>query len=91
MKYVSVNVHGRVQGVGFRSFTQHRAVECNITGWVKNEDDGSVHIEAQGNEEDMSRFLELIKKGPSRFANVRDMDIITLDEGPKFKAFKIKY
>ncbi|MBP2079609.1 acylphosphatase [Oceanobacillus polygoni] len=91
MKYVSVNVRGRVQGVGFRYFTQHTAVECNITGWVKNEDDGSVHIEAQGNEEDMSRFLELIKKGPSRFANVREMDVTALDGDPKFNAFKIKY
>ncbi|WP_339226114.1 acylphosphatase [Oceanobacillus sp. FSL K6-2867] len=91
MKYVSVNVHGRVQGVGFRYFTQHTALECNITGWVKNEDDGSVYIEAIGNEEDMSRFLELIKKGPSRFANVHEMDVTALEGNPKFKSFQIKY
>jgi len=91
MKYVRLNVYGHVQGVGFRYFTQNTAVECNITGWVKNENDGSVLIEALGEDEDMSRFLDSIKKGPSRFATVHEMDVITLEGNPEFRSFDIKY
>ncbi|WP_067724640.1 acylphosphatase [Oceanobacillus damuensis] len=91
MEYVRVNVSGHVQGVGFRYFTQHTAVEYNITGWVKNEDDGSVLMEAFGDEENLSLFLDVIKKGPSRFAEVQGMDVTTLAGDPQFKSFDIKY
>ncbi|WP_249870700.1 acylphosphatase [Oceanobacillus saliphilus] len=91
MEYVSVNVYGHVQGVGFRYFTQRTAVEYNITGWVKNEDDGSVRMEAFGKAEDLSLFLDLIKKGPSRFVKVHGMDVTNLAGNPQFKTFKIKY
>ena len=47
---------GRVQGVGFRVFVQNVAQELGFTGWVKNMADGSVVMEAQGDE---ARFGEL--------------------------------
>ena len=47
---------GRVQGVGFRVFVQSVAQELGFTGWVKNMPDGSVVMEAQGDE---ARFGEL--------------------------------
>lgn len=91
MKYVSVKVSGRVQGVGFRYFTLHTAVECRINGWVKNKDDGSVLIEAQGDEEDIVLFIDLIKKGPSRFAKVHKVDVTNLEGDPGFTSFNIKH
>lgn len=91
MKYVSVRVQGRVQGVGFRYFTQHAAMSHNITGWVKNEDDGAVSLEAYGEDNNINRFLEEIKKGPTRFAKVSEMDVNKLSGDPDYTSFDVKY
>ncbi len=56
MKRVRVSVFGQVQGVGFRSFAQECASMCEVTGWVKNEWDGSVTLEIQGDEGKPSGF-----------------------------------
>ena len=48
MKHLSITVHGKVQNVGFRYFTNKRAHEFNIKGFVKNQHDGTVYIEAEG-------------------------------------------
>ncbi|GIO22674.1 acylphosphatase [Oceanobacillus sp. J11TS1] len=91
MRYIAISVRGRVQGVGFRYFTQHTATDCNITGWVKNEADGSVYIEAYGGDENIDLFLDKIKKGPSRFAKVSDLSVKEYAEDPEFTSFDIKY
>lgn len=54
---------GRVQGVGFRYRAKYAAEGMGITGWVKNEYDGSVEMEAQGREESINRMLVMINKG----------------------------
>ncbi len=69
-----INVTGRVQGVGFRYTTQLLAQEIGITGTVKNEDNGSVTIEAIGTEEQMAAFLEKIKQPPNSFARVDQLE-----------------
>ncbi|HAQ3089996.1 TPA: acylphosphatase, partial [Enterococcus faecium] len=51
MRKVKMNVQGRVQGVGFRYMTKMVADQLGVTGTVKNEDDGSVTIEAIGNDD----------------------------------------
>ncbi|GAA0297592.1 acylphosphatase [Gracilibacillus halotolerans] len=89
MKRVYMNISGRVQGVGFRYFTQHLAIQYNIVGWVKNEEDGTVTVDAQGHEEELNNFIEQIKKGPSRFAKVNNVDLTYLDIEEK-TTFKIK-
>ncbi|CEI83697.1 acylphosphatase [Oceanobacillus oncorhynchi subsp. incaldanensis] len=91
MKYVSARVQGRVQGVGFRYFTQHAAMNHDIVGWVKNEDDGAVAFEAYGEDNNVDRFLEEIKKGPSRFAKVNEMDVNKLSGDPEYTSFNVKY
>ncbi|GAB2575126.1 acylphosphatase [Gracilibacillus alcaliphilus] len=90
MKYVQVHVRGRVQGVGFRFFTQSTAMQHDISGWVMNQEDGSVLIEAIGKEEDMSTFLTKMKQGPSRFAKVQEIDITNLKGNPGFQSFEIR-
>lgn len=60
-----LNVTGRVQGVGFRYTTYQLAVEIGLTGTVKNEEDGSVTIEAVGTKEQMTEFLEKSKTAKS--------------------------
>lgn len=57
-------VEGRVQGVGFRDFTQRCAHELNLAGWVRNEPDGTVSFEAWGEQEHLEEFLKRLKKGP---------------------------
>ena len=53
---------GRVQGVGFRTRARYAAGGMCITGWVKNEWDGSVVMEAQGTEKAIDQMLIMIKK-----------------------------
>jgi acylphosphatase len=57
-------VEGRVQGVGFRAFTQRNAVLLGLTGWVRNRWDGTVEVVAEGPRPDLERFLRAIQHGP---------------------------
>jgi acylphosphatase len=66
MKLLKISVLGHVQGVGFRYFAYRSANEYNITGFVCNENDGSVYIEACGEEESLDSFCSDLKTGPSR-------------------------
>lgn len=54
---------GKVQGVGFRVFVQVVAQDLDFTGWVKNMADGSVLMEAQGEETRFGVLMERIQKG----------------------------
>lgn len=53
-----VRFEGRVQGVFFRATTQKAAERFDVTGWVRNEPDGSVLAEVQGEPGEIDRFLE---------------------------------
>ena len=48
MHRVRVEVRGRVQGVGFRAYVVRRSRALSLTGWVRNREDGSVEVEAEG-------------------------------------------
>jgi acylphosphatase len=60
----AVTLSGRVQNVGFRFSTVEKAQELGINGFVKNKADGTVYIEAEGEADDLSRFLDWCKEGP---------------------------
>jgi len=70
----SIRIFGRVQGVGFRFQAKQQADTLGISGFVRNEDDGSVSIEAEGEEEQMEQFIEWCRRGP-RYARVEKVDI----------------
>ena len=72
MKRIHLIITGRVQGVGFRWFCQERAMALGITGYAKNTSDGSVEVEAQGDEEAVDLFVSAVSKGP-RHATVNDV------------------
>ena len=63
---------GRVQGVGFRVFVQNVAQELGFTGWVKNMADGSVVMEAQGDEARFGELKSRIQEG-NGFCKVEHM------------------
>ena len=64
-----VHIHGRVQGVGYRAWTERQAQALGLRGWVKNEPDGSVTALVSGPEAAVARMLELFRGGP-KYASV---------------------
>lgn len=58
-----IRFSGHVQGVGFRFRASHAANGLGITGWVKNEWDGTVEMEAQGTKEQINKMLTMINAG----------------------------
>lgn len=57
-------IYGRVQGVGFRYFTWREAEKLGICGTVRNRQDGSVEVIAQGTDEQMAKFTQWLQQGP---------------------------
>jgi DNA ligase D-like protein (predicted 3'-phosphoesterase) len=57
-------VRGQVHGVGFRETTLRRARELGATGWVRNAEDGSVLVHAEGREEAVEVLLAFLREGP---------------------------
>lgn len=58
-------IRGRVQGVGFRYFTQAAAVREGVHGWVRNSPDGRVEVAAEGEADAIERFERQIRRGPA--------------------------
>lgn len=58
-------VTGRVQGVFYRASTVNRAIELGIKGYVKNRNDGSVFIEAEGTSDQLMVFIDWCRQGPT--------------------------
>ena len=61
---VQVLIRGRVQGVGFRAWTEITALELGVEGWVRNRRDGSVEALFAGSEEVVLTMAELCRDGP---------------------------
>lgn len=71
---VILTIHGHVQGVGFRYFIMQKAENYGISGFVKNQLNGNVYIEAEGQPEMLLSFINACKQGPSH-AWVEKVDI----------------
>ncbi len=63
-KAVSITLYGHVQQVGFRYFVYRLAEELGVSGFVRNEPNTSVYIEAEAEPHTLDVFLEHCKKGP---------------------------
>ncbi|MES3629800.1 MAG: acylphosphatase [Longimonas sp.] len=87
---LSARVTGRVQGVGFRHFTRTTARRQDLTGWVRNEPDGSVRLEAEGPHEDLQALLDAVHEGP-RAARVDAVDAEWSDATEDFQQFEVRY
>jgi acylphosphatase len=67
-------VRGRVQGVGFRFSAAARAKQLGVCGYVKNQADGSVAVEATGARDALDAFLVYLHEGPG-MARVTSVDV----------------
>lgn len=65
MKAVHLDISGTVQGVFFRQSTRQKAMQLGIRGWVRNCDDGTVEVEAEGEDETLEEFIHWCNRGPS--------------------------
>ena len=74
MKAVQARVSGRVQGVSFRWYTEEQARRLGVTGWVRNEPDGSVLVHAEGHDEAVDALVAWCRTGPS-LARVSDVAV----------------
>jgi acylphosphatase len=72
-----IRITGKVQGVFFRNSTRQKARQLGITGWVRNEADGTVLAEIEGFPQAVKQMEIWLHKGPER-AEVRELII---DEG----------
>ncbi len=89
LRHYNILVKGKVQGVWFRKSTLEKAMELGIKGFVKNKPDGSVYIEAEGEENQLKVFLEWCTIGP-KFAEVSDVSFEE-DVVLSYKMFDILY
>jgi len=86
---LSARIIGRVQGVGFRNFTRMRARQLGVAGWVRNEQDGSVRLEAEGPRGALEELLDAVKEGP-RMARVEDVTADWDDATDEFDVFQVR-
>ena len=61
---IRLRIVGRVQGVGYRHFMRSRARSLELRGWVRNEDDGSVVVEAEGLQASLDALVRSAATGP---------------------------
>jgi acylphosphatase len=89
IKHYNIRVTGRVQGVGFRYSARSVARYHNIKGFVRNEPDGSVYIEAEGSEENLKEFIQWCKSGP--VGGGIDETIVSEGNIRNFNAFEVRF
>ncbi len=86
---VKASFYGQVQGVGFRYSATHLAEMFGLTGWVRNEYDGSVSVEIQGDRYSVEEWF--LRIGQRRFIEVDRVERQELDLIPDEHSFGVKF
>ena len=82
-------ISGEVQGVFFRDTTLKKAEQLNISGWVRNTNNGCVEVAAEGHRGDLEGFIEFLNEGPLR-AKVENVDV-KWEEPEGERGFTVKF
>jgi len=90
MKRVHLIICGDVVGVGFRAWVLRQAQDNHLNGWVKNRDDKTVELVAEGEKAVLEKFIIGCKKGPD-VAWVKHVDIKWLPASGEFLDFAVVY
>ncbi|MDK2891986.1 acylphosphatase [Methanohalophilus sp.] len=89
LERAEIYISGRVQGVYFRAFTQEKAFNLGISGYVMNLPDGRVFTVAEGTHDAIVAFISDLKTGPT-MANVTDIEISCSEGTGEFSGFSIR-
>jgi len=87
---VDITVSGRVQGVGYRFFTESLAARLGVNGWSMNMPDGSVTAEVEGDREAVEKFVAELKDGP-RAARVAEVSVTWKPYQGRYNNFIIRF
>ncbi|MBO5622571.1 MAG: acylphosphatase [Butyrivibrio sp.] len=89
MKRYKLQFYGSVQGVGFRYTARHAANMYRLTGYVRNEYDGSVTCEVQGEQDAIDEFIRTLSRG--RFIDISYIDKTVMDIIEDERSFDVRY
>ncbi|MEM4263961.1 MAG: acylphosphatase [Candidatus Woesearchaeota archaeon] len=89
MRRLHLIIHGEVQGVFFRDYVKKAAHFLKLKGWVKNNDDGTVEVVAEGTNDLLQEFLSKCKRGPV-LAKVTKVDIMWEEATKEFDFFEVR-
>jgi len=84
-----IRISGQVQGVFFRQSVKAEAERLGLTGWVRNEPDGSVRVAAEGAEDKLQELIEWCKKG-AEWSRVENVEVDWKEAAGGFKGFAIR-
>ena len=87
-KHYKLRITGKVQGVWYRASSRDKAIELGLTGFVRNEPDGSVYAEVEGPAAAVDRFVDWAQNGPPH-AEVERVDI-RQDTPAGYEAFEVR-
>jgi acylphosphatase len=90
MKQIEATIHGRVQGVFFRETTRQEAQRLGLTGWAKNERDGTVSVVAVGKEENLKKLEAFLHQGPPA-AHVDQVELQWMEPDQEFSRFDVRW
>lgn len=86
-KHFNIQIFGLVQGVLFRATAKEQADQLGIRGFARNEPDNTVYIAAEGEENQLNKFIKWCDIGPS--AAVVEKVVVTEDKMKNFKNFEV--
>ena len=87
---ITLKIYGLVQMVMFRDFIQRKARKLGLVGWVKNKDDGTVRVVAEGEKDNLEKLISLCYNGPI-LSKVDKIDVDWQEPNGEFDEFEIKY
>ena len=89
-KAYQLSIQGRVQGVGFRYSAIRAADRYGVTGWVRNESDGSVSAFCAGTKEATDNFIAWCRRGPST-AYITRVDVQEVPYRGRYSSFSVSF
>jgi acylphosphatase len=90
LKQLHAIVHGRVQGVNFRYYTQEQAIDLDVVGWVRNLPDRTVEVTAEGSPDQLEKLLKFLHRGPIS-ARVTRVEATWHRASGRLKGFNVRF
>lgn len=90
MKAFKATVFGKVQAVWFRDSARNEAAKLNVVGWVKNMADGTVYLEAEGEEDQLHKLIKWLNVG-SHYSCVDNVEIEWIEPTGFYSTFEMRF